>query len=779
MIRSYFLCLAGVAWLVCCPGSSMAQLIVVNGTDPVALAQKLVGSGVAISNVTINCPSGAWGFFDGVNTNLGIDSGVALASGALTNMIGPNNQTGVTTNYNAPGDPDLDLLSTYPTHDACVLEFDVFVTGDTLKFNYVFGSDEYSEWVNSAFNDIFAFLISGPGIVGQKNIALVPGTSNPVAINTVNCLNGSVYYVCNEPSNTLCPPSYNCNGPGKGVTLQYDGFTKVLQAVVAVIPCETYHLKLAVADASDQILDSGVWIEAGSLSSSGADIDVLAPYVDPGSAQSGVVEGCFDGSFVFSIAAPASDTITLHLTLGGTATEGVDYTLLPDSIQILPGQQTVNLNFSAFSDALSEGFETVVMYLYLACDPDPYDSAVMYIFDEFAIEAGPDTSICIGQSVTLTATEVSFATYQWLPVTNLDCPTCSTTLAIPQGTTNYVVSVTLGNCTATDTATVFVDIPLPVYAGPDVEICIGQSIQLQAQNASSYQWAPAEGLSCTDCPNPIASPTATTTYTVTGINACGVTTDEITITVHPSPVAIASEDQTICPGDTVLLTAGGGVSYSWSPQQYCLSPNNQSTLVTTWFTTTFTVLVTNQFGCTDDEDVIVNVYDIPLVSVSNDTTIYLGNSVDLWAMGGVSYLWYPSTYLTDPFSANPTSVQPSDTIKYYVVVTSAEGCKSIDSVLINVRWDALVMLPSAFSPNNDGKNDYFKPLVRGVFYLDYFRVYNRWGELVYEMRDLNLNGWDGSYKGTVQPVGVYVYLLKGSDHSGRVVERSGNVSLIR
>ena len=115
----------------------------------------LVGGGVTISNVTMNCPSGAWGSFDGSNSNVGMTSGIILACGDINNAVGPNVSTGITTDYSAPGDADLEDLAGQITNDACILEFDVKATGDTLKFKYVFGSDEYTEYVGS-INDIFA-----------------------------------------------------------------------------------------------------------------------------------------------------------------------------------------------------------------------------------------------------------------------------------------------------------------------------------------------------------------------------------------------------------------------------------------------------------------------------------------------------------------------------------------------------------------------------------------------------------------------------------------------
>src|SRR5262249_26481339 len=156
------------------------------------------------------------------------------------------------------------------------------------------------------------------------------------------------------------------------------------------------------------------------------------------------------------------------------------------------------------------------------------------------------------------------------------------------------------------------------------------------------------GLSCTTCPNPTASPDVTTVYTVTGVNGCFTTTDQVIVTVNPDVNANAFSDVTICPGDSVQIFATGGVNYSWSPSDELSDPNISDPIATVSSTTTFTALVTNQFGCSDTASVTVSVFDVPQVTVSNDTTIYLGNSVQLEATGGVSYSWSPSTYLNDP-----------------------------------------------------------------------------------------------------------------------------------
>ena len=212
---------------------------------------------------TIICENGAYGTFEaGDDTDLGLEKGLILTTGSIVNAVGPNTSNSTTTSWLGDGDDDLDYLSNVfgdgtESNDACIVELDVFVATDQLTFEYVFGSEEYPEFVNSTFNDIFAFLISGPGIPGdvnianQENIAIIPGTNTPVQINSLNNLQNWEYYRNNE----------------QGISIEYDGLTsdylavkKSLTASRNVTPCNTYHLKLAIADRGDWSYDSGVFI---------------------------------------------------------------------------------------------------------------------------------------------------------------------------------------------------------------------------------------------------------------------------------------------------------------------------------------------------------------------------------------------------------------------------------------------------------------------------------------------------------------------------------------
>ncbi|MBW8004116.1 MAG: hypothetical protein FVQ80_19365, partial [Planctomycetes bacterium] len=301
---------------------ALAQLTVSNALTPAQLVQNvLLGPGVIATNITFSGNALQRGTFNATGTNFPIDSGVILSSGDINVAIGPNISTGATLplgGFNGPGDPDLTTLAGQTTFDAAVLEFDFIPIGDTIRFNYIFGSDEYPEYVCSNFNDAFGFFISGPGIVGpfssppgfpngSVNIALVPGTiSTPVAINTINPGVAGTNGMASN-CNAIDPswPSYNIyyvdNLTGSShpladpTNIQFDGYTIVLEAVYPVQCSQTYHIKLAIADAFDPVFDSGVFLKSGSFSSAGIQVSVTTVTGD-----STIIEGCTDATFTFT-----------------------------------------------------------------------------------------------------------------------------------------------------------------------------------------------------------------------------------------------------------------------------------------------------------------------------------------------------------------------------------------------------------------------------------------------------------------------------------------------
>ncbi|NJM21013.1 MAG: PEP-CTERM sorting domain-containing protein [Richelia sp. SL_2_1] len=240
--------------------SKSARAISITPTnDGNTLVNTILGSGITVVPGSVNYTgaSGASGIFtNGNSSGIGINSGIILTTGQASDAVGPNNLDNTTTGNGTPGDADLNALIPQNTNDAATLEFDFESAGGNIFFNYVFASEEYNEFVNSSFNDVFAFFLDG------QNIALIPGTTTPVSINNVNGGNplgnnasNSQFYVNNDPSDG-----------GPFFDIEYDGFTKVFTAQALGLTPGKHTIKLAIADAGDSILDSAVFIQGSSFS---------------------------------------------------------------------------------------------------------------------------------------------------------------------------------------------------------------------------------------------------------------------------------------------------------------------------------------------------------------------------------------------------------------------------------------------------------------------------------------------------------------------------------
>jgi len=380
-------------------GTLFSQLTVTGEDDDMTFIYALSGPGVTVSDIVRNCADGASGFFNSMDANVGIDSGMILTSGSITNAMGPNNYGSVSMANGTDGDEDLTAAAGFSTYDGCVIEFDMTVMADTLRLNYVFGSEEYLEFAGSAFNDIFAFWLSGPGIPDPVNIALVPGTDLPVAINNVNEMTNPDYYVNNGDG--YLEPYYSDD-----YYIQYDGFTVVLEAYSLVTAGETYHMKIAIADAGDGIYDSGVFLETGSLGSLRLAHETL---VDFGSDYA--IEKCASGYFKFVNEVPSAEPLVIDYMIAGSATNGVDYELIPEQLTIPAGESEGTIAITPLHDAVFESLESVVLYLYNPQSGFIYDTVSLLINDEIELEEFAATT----EDMTVTFNDVSgFATaWEW------------------------------------------------------------------------------------------------------------------------------------------------------------------------------------------------------------------------------------------------------------------------------------------------------------------------------------------------------------------------------
>jgi gliding motility-associated-like protein len=570
-------------------------------------------------------------------------------------------------------------------------------------------------------------------------------------------------------------------------------------------------LKIAVADVTDQALDSGVFLEAGSLTSNAVEIELSSLYTDP-NGNSAAVEGCdFNTEFQIHLDAytligdsvvntGAEDTICFLVTLSGSAVEGVDYLELPDSICFFPGDTLLSISIEAIADGLAEGVDTIVITL------TPLDTAVntcqttgassnILIYDELVLDAYPDTAICVGQSVTLHVNAAP--NISWSPASSLSCENCLDPVATPTSGGPHVYTVTAGlsPCLATASVTLTVNDPSPVYTSDTVEICLGQTATLVATNATDYTWSPNLHLNTTAGASVEATPPQTTTYTVTGQNACGATSEDVVVLVHSLPVISTSGDASICPEHTAPISASspGAVSYSWTPEESLSDANAANPTADPEGTTTYYVTVTDQNGCVSVDSVVVGVHEVPdLNAQAFPGVIYPygyntqgppgSDSVALLTVeNAASVLWFPTAGLNDPTSTAPLAT-PSQTTTYYASALSADGCQMADSVVVEVVLFSEVDIPNAFTPNGDGKNDLFRLISRGGFSLSLFAVFDRWGQQVFATTEVaggRSLGWNGFVDGKPAPVGTYAYVVRGTGADGTPVELQGNVTLLR
>jgi hypothetical protein len=310
------------------------------------------------------------------------------------------------------------------------------------------------------------------------------------------------------------------------------------------------------------------------------------------------------------------------------------------------------------------------------------DTVTVFVLDSFALDIGAAQTICHGDSVVLKADGGS--KWQWIPAEGLSCTDCREPVASPSSTTRYTLTAENdAGCRATDTITVTVLPVPPLDAGADVTICEGASTQLHATGATSYSWKPGAGLSCTDCPDPKAEPSATTLYyvTTTAENGCSVT-DSVRVTVIGAGSVDAGIAQTICGGDSVHLQASDGAAWQWSPPTGLSCTDCRSPIAHPSATTLYTVTV-SAAGCSASDTVTVTVLDLPVISAGPDVSICPGGTAQLHASGGSSYQWSPAEGLSCTDCADPIA-SPTATTVYHVTSAGANGCRGEGRVRVEV-----------------------------------------------------------------------------------------------
>ena len=739
-----------------------SQIIIDNTAPyntPVYLVDNvLLGGGVIASNHTYQGEPSQIGWFNAANTNLGINNGIVMCTGDIY-ALDPVNGSTFPAMPNTVADPDLlpvansvpgmigQSFSVSSINDVAILEFDFIPTSDSMEFRYAFGSQEYFAYENTQYNDVFGFFLSGPGIAGPWsngaiNLAVVPNTNPPLPI--------TISSVCNDPPDVMNPQYFVSNQNGLGVIADADGFTTVLTARALVQCGETYHIKLAIADGSDQGLSSYVWLEAGSFDSPPLSV------VNDFSIDSTVME------------IPCNSFITLTADGGAAATYewfdvATSISFSTDSFVIVgEGQYVVSADISGcvkFSDTL-----TVVS------DPAP------------TIDLGPDITIACN-SDTLINPIVFGGTPSYSYLWNSG--ETDSVLVLGEGVYSVVLTDLLG-CSGYDTLEVSYDSPPVIDLGLDYNIPCNTNTTISPNivgGTQPYTYLWNTGL--TDLNIEIGG--GNYVLTVTDIYGC-FGSDEITITEDSNPTAVISGGGSVCDdGSTVPIdfTFSGLLPWDLTYTNGSVVSNVNDISVSTYSISTtiagnYAIVLADDINdCIADTsslgkvEVVINPLPVAVI-IPNDVTIYFGDEVDLNVGIYMYYEWY-SEY--DSLISNEAILTVEDSGRYKVWVEDENGCTDMSDLAI-VRSVPLTQLfiPQAFTPNNDEHNELF--VIKGIF-IDRFniKIFDRWGEQLFESDMLDKH-WDGTFNNQKVQQGPYYYHIEVLGMDGKLFKKTGTVEVL-
>jgi len=671
------------------------------------------------------------GYFK-VNNNTGanpfpIDSGIVMCANAIQDVLpgtsGPNPNTGPFT------DPDLSGVLTaigssgYNINDRAQMTFSFVATSDSIVFNYVFGSHEYPTYTCSSFNDVFGFFLTGVGINGNSstsattvNLATIPGTSTPVAINTINqgfpgsagtasaCLTANPNYVANSVF-------YNASS---GSTVSLGGYTQKFTATAQVVCGNYYEIRLAICNTSDHALSSAVFLEAQSFKS--PSINISAALNNGNSfVDSTIVEGCAPSYVVFEKDGNVGVGMGINFAFTGTALNGIDVSQIPDSIWIPPGIKSDTLVIEAFDDGITETNESLIITMQpvaTSCFLYPPKQMTYYIRDKAPVQtlanvgSSRDTIFCPGDTTQIhgfVSGGEGVLTSWWAD----DTAASSVRVIQPTQTTTYYHYGTdeCASDTVVDSVTIYLANYEPMTYNLDtVLVCRGDtaSFLLDIQNGrppyaitwhdgSTYNWF--EDV-----------PSDTTYYPFTVYDGCGIMIeDSMMAYVAPDPLASFSYLNDVAIPLRVQFSNRSANEATWL---WDFGDGNTST----------------------DHD---PVWDFPK----------------------------PGTY------------------QVTLSIITADGC--VDEVMLDVtvETDFYLYVPTAFTPDGDGLNECFE--INGVGFESFeIKIFDRWGGMVFTSNNLE-ECWDGTINGQPAPQGVYTYTIFLRLPFDKIHQRQGMVTVYR
>lgn len=707
-----------------------AQLAVTTNNNALQLAQSLSGQGVVITNPTLTCGTSSSGTFTA--TGLGIGSGIVLSTGTADDGQTGSEGTG---SGNNTSDPNITTITTGIQKDVCKLEFDVTPNCNKLDVSYVFASKEYPDYVCSTYNDAFGFFISGAGIVGTQNMAVIPGTTTGVSINTVNSGNvGSAGSSGGCPTNTYSnlyvdnPQPFFPWSPQPPIKY-YGGFTTPLKATATVQACSTYHVKIVIADIIDAALNSAIFLQNNAVSCNPI-INVVASNdtsICPGSSATLSVTGTAGNVYTWSPAATLSDTTgnsvvasptlttTYYVSTPITGCAGV-LAVIKDSVTVtmLSGSLTpavittvapiclpnASLNLAAnvaggtwsgtgvtntatgvFDPNVAGVGNHLITYIVNGACGNTQDTIIITVSNGIMPTITVPYSMCPQDAATTLTASVAGGTWSGTGITNVSTGVFKPMVA-GVGTHTITYTLTTG-CGASVSKNIIVKNAIAPVLCADTSICSKDTATLYIKNIALLHnviWANATGIQLVGNGPLVVTPTAPQKYYVTAFdtaNCAGV--DSVVVKINPLPKAIFSPTEVCYNTPTVFVNHSIG-----APKGYLTFGDGFSDSLNTTLTHTYgtagpffaNYICISDSGCRDTAQVQVNVNPNPQVMFVADTTKGCAPLCVIFTNTSTttSYTWWANGV---KFSAlnNPAYCVNVGTTTITLIGTDAKGCK--------------------------------------------------------------------------------------------------------
>ena len=683
-----------------------------------------------VSNITvIGNETLSIGQFKNGGSSININSGIILTTGTVELAQGPNLDPEASFAFSQiSNDADLNQLATSDLFDATGIEFDFVPLSNKVSFRYVFASEEYCEFVGTAFNDVFGFFVSGPGINGPYdnnaiNVAKLISTDEDVSINNVNHLFNEAFYVSNVTN--LDAEACNINHTTEYEDyIEYDGFTVPLVASFAVVPCETYHIRIIIGDVGDPYLDSGVFLETNSFDL-GEPIIVHAEV--PGSDEAVAYENCVDAQFVFTRSSLANINqdykIDYNISQDSKAGNGIDFLEIPLSVTIPAGDTSFILPITIIDDNIAEGPENLKLEVSYACECIDPASSELIINDRTDIALNfQEIAVCENQPFSITPDilgGVQPFTFLWETGATTDSLTESVLLSSQFGLT---VTDFCEN-TATAVADVSIqDVPKATLEGI-YNLCETKEMGIPVLFEGNPPWS--------------------IIYSINDIEQSAIED------IQSNPYYLATPEE-------------GVYSLSAFNDDHCTGQVMGSAVVESTFKIASEII---QQSCVNKSD----------------------GSIEITQLEAIS----PFTIEWNIETENDHFLENLEEGIYILKIKDGDDCYyqkpfKLESSATDITACFPFYIPNIFSPNNDGVNDLFSIYLSensGVKYIISMQVFNRWGALLFEQSNFNPNngtvGWNGNYNGSQLQSGTYVYKIIVGYEDGINQTVSGDITLVR